>query len=134
MILFLAAAACSPPASAPNGGNSAEASGASTRAGEPAARERRCGWLHNPTPGNWWLVDRDGEWLLGAQGGYQAPGMENIPDMSTAGWESTNGNYGHGCACLAVTVDRDSRRVLQLAGAEPKPLDQCRADTALPLP
>ena len=24
-----------------------------------APAERRCGWLHNPTPANWWLVDRD---------------------------------------------------------------------------
>ncbi|HYG29015.1 MAG TPA: DUF4087 domain-containing protein, partial [Allosphingosinicella sp.] len=36
--------------------------------------QRRCGWLDNPTPANWWLTDRDGEWLIGAQGGYQAPG------------------------------------------------------------
>ena len=40
------------------------------------APERRCGWLQNPTPANWWLVDRDGEWILGVQGGYQAPGMD----------------------------------------------------------
>jgi hypothetical protein len=26
-----------------------------------AAREQRCGWLVNPTPGNWWLIDRQGE-------------------------------------------------------------------------
>ena len=38
------------------------------------APERRCGWLQNPTPANYWLIDRDGEWTIGAQGGYQAPG------------------------------------------------------------
>ena len=69
------------------------------------ASERRCGWLHNPTPANWWLVDRDGEWLLGAQGGYQAPGMDEMPDMTSAGWVETNGHYGHGCACMDVTVE-----------------------------
>lgn len=106
----------------------------SGQAARQAGQERRCGWLHNPTPGNWWLVDRDGEWLLGAQGGYQAPGMDGMPDMSEAGWEATNGNYGHGCACLTVTVDRDSRRIVQLAAAEPKPLEQCRADRSLPSP
>ena len=40
--------------------------------------ENRCGILTNPTPANWWLIDRDGEWTIGAQGGYQAEGIENI--------------------------------------------------------
>ena len=99
----------------------------------PAA-ERRCGWLYNPTPANWWLVDRDGEWLLGAQGGYQAPGMDRLPDMTTRGWEATNGNYGRGCACLTVAVDRRSRRVTRIDSGEPAPLRQCRADPRLPRP
>jgi len=25
--------------------------------------QKRCGYLDNPTPANWWLTDRDGEWL-----------------------------------------------------------------------
>ncbi|MFN3498292.1 MAG: DUF4087 domain-containing protein, partial [Pannonibacter indicus] len=29
-----------------------------------AAPENRCGWIVNPTPGNWWLTDRDGDWIL----------------------------------------------------------------------
>jgi hypothetical protein len=94
--------------------------------------ERRCGWLHNPTPANWWLVDRDGEWLIGAQGGYQAPGMDNMPDMTTRGWVRTNGHYGHGCACMDVAVDRASRRITRIAAATPLPLRQCRADPRLP--
>src|SRR5690349_18304425 len=40
---------------------------------------RRCGWVDNPTPSNWWLVDRDGEWEIGLQGGYQAKG--DMPDF-----------------------------------------------------
>ena len=28
-----------------------------------SAAENRCGWLVNPTPGNWWLTDRDGTWF-----------------------------------------------------------------------
>ena len=94
--------------------------------------ERRCGWLHNPTPANWWLVDRDGEWLIAAQGGYQAPGMDDMPDMTTREWVSTNGNYGHGCACMNVTTDRASRRVTRIESATPLPLRQCRADPRLP--
>lgn len=121
--------------------SSPEANIAVENAASPAKAEaptaetaRRCGWLHNPTPGNWWLVDRDGEWILASQGGYQAPGMEEMPDMSTAGWQETNGHYGHGCACMNVTVDPASRRVTRIADALPRPLDQCRADRALPRP
>ncbi len=101
-------------------------------AAPPAQTERRCGWLQNPTPGNFWLLDRDGEWLLGAQGGYQAPGMDDMPDMTTAGWVEVNGHYGYGCACIDAVVDRSSRRVTRLISARPVPLRQCRADRALP--
>ena len=96
------------------------------------ATERRCGWLQNPTPANWWLVDRDGEWLIGAQGGYQAPGLDNMPDMTTRGWVEVNGHYGHGCACMNVTTDRRARRVTRIVSATPVPLRQCRADRRLP--
>ena len=109
LILFAAAAATSAPAT-----------------------ERRCGWLYNPTPANWWLVDRDGEWLLGAQGGYQAPGMDSLPDMTTRGWVETNGHYGHGCACMTVATDRRTRRVTRVVSGNPVPLRQCRADPRLP--
>ncbi|MES2340837.1 MAG: DUF4087 domain-containing protein, partial [Pseudomonadota bacterium] len=26
--------------------------------------ELRCGWLQNPSPGNWWLFDNAGEWTV----------------------------------------------------------------------
>jgi hypothetical protein len=98
----------------------------------PPATERRCGWLHNPTPANFWLVDRDGEWLLGAQGGYQAPGMDEMPDMSTRGWVEVNGHYGYGCACMTVATDRRTMRITRLFSAAPRPLSQCRNDRRLP--
>ena len=107
---------------------------APTRTAAAPETARRCGWLHNPTPGNWWLVDRDGEWILGMQGGDQAPGLDEMPDMSAVDWEETNGHYGHGCACLTLTVDPASRKVTRVADAAPKPLGQCRADKALPKP
>jgi hypothetical protein len=94
--------------------------------------ERRCGWLHNPTPANWSLVDRDGEWLIGAQGGYQAPGMDNMPDMTTRGWVRTNGYYGRGCACMTVETDRRTMRITRIRSATPVPLAQCRNDRRLP--
>ena len=96
--------------------------------------ERRCGWLTNPTPGNWWLFDGHGEWILGVQGGYQAPGLDEMPDMSSAGWEEVNGHYGYGCACMMLTVDPATRQVTRIANARPKPLEQCRADRGLPRP
>jgi hypothetical protein len=94
---------------------------------------RRCGWLVNPTPANWWLTDRDGEWILGTQGADQAPGMDEMPDMSIAGWVETNGHYGYGCACMTITADAGGK-VTRVADAEPKPLRQCRADRTLPKP
>ncbi|MET1112708.1 MAG: DUF4087 domain-containing protein, partial [Allosphingosinicella sp.] len=99
----------------------------------PAKGERRCGWLSNPTPANWWLTDADGEWILGTQGGDQAPGMDEMPDMSVAGWVETNGHYGYGCACMTITADGDGR-VTRIADAKPRPLKQCQADRKLPKP
>jgi hypothetical protein len=95
---------------------------------------RRCGWIQNPTPANWWLVDRDGEWILSAQGGHQAEGMEDMPDLSGEDWVETNGHYGYGCACLVLEADPATRRVNRIVSAGPRPLDQCRADRSLPKP
>jgi hypothetical protein len=100
-----------------------------------AAPENRCGWLVNPTPANWWLSDRDGEWLLGTQGGYQAPGLDDIPDMSGPQWVETNaGGYGYGCACLTVVVNQAEHRVDRLLAAKQLPLSRCRSDRSLPRP
>jgi len=103
---------------------------ATLAAAPAAAAERRCGWLDNPTPANWWLVDRDGEWTIGAQGGHQAEG--DLPDMSTRGWVRTNGSYGYGCACMTVETNRRERLVTRVVSATPVPLRQCRADRRLP--
>jgi hypothetical protein len=99
-------------------------------AGGPA---RRCGWLHNPTPGNWWLVDRDGQWVLGTQGREPLAGMDDMPDMSTAGWVETNGHYGHGCACATITADA-AGDVTAVSDFKPKPIKACTSDKALPGP
>ncbi|HEU0097164.1 MAG TPA: DUF4087 domain-containing protein [Allosphingosinicella sp.] len=95
--------------------------------------KRRCGWLSNPTPANWWLTDSEGQWILATQGADQAPGMEDMPDMSTAGWVETNGHYGYGCACMTISADGDGR-VTRISDASPRPLKQCRADRKLPAP
>ena len=98
-----------------------------------AAPERRCGWLENPTPGNWWLTDRDGQWVLSSQGREPVEGMEEIPDMTTRGWVATNGSYGYGCACLVLDT-APGGRVQRVLAAEPLALSRCRGDRALPRP
>ena len=97
-----------------------------------AALENRCGWFHNPTPGNATLTDRDGEWEISSQGGFSADG--DWPDFTDAQWVQTNGHDGYGCACMKVGVDRSERRVLRIASATAKPLKVCRADKALAKP
>ena len=100
----------------------------------PALAERLCGWLINPTPGNWWLRDRTAEWVLAEQGRFQAENLDAMPDMSRHGWVETNGSYGHGCACLDVALTPGSRRIARLLAARPLPLKRCAADRSLPRP
>ena len=46
-----------------------------------ANTEERCGWLENPTPGNWWLRDARGLWIISAQGDPYAEGVEKMPEL-----------------------------------------------------
>ncbi len=94
-----------------------------------AGYETRCGWFSNPTPANASLYDRDGEWIIGVQGGHQAEG--DWPEFGPRQWVKTNVNYGHGCACLRVRVDRETSRVLEIKSARARPLTACRRDRAL---
>ena len=96
---------------------------------QEAAFETRCGWFSNPTPANASLYDREDEWIIGVQGGYQVEG--DWPSFGPRQWVKTNGNYGHGCACMQVRVDRQSGRVLELKSARARPLSACRRDRAL---
>lgn len=100
----------------------------------PGQRVNLCGWIHNPTPANWWLTDSLGQWVLGTQGSEQVPGMDKIPDLSEKQWVATNGSYGYGCGCMNATVDRKNKRVLQVHSFKQKPLAVCRADRKLPKP
>lgn len=94
--------------------------------------ETRCGWFSNPTPGNVWLNDRDGEWIIGIQGGYQTEGDWPWPEFKKGQWVRTNaGSYGYGCACLQVRVDKETHRVLEIKGARPRALAACRKEPAL---
>lgn len=96
------------------------------------AIEQRCGWLQNPTPANWFLVDNAGRWTIGVQGGYQAQGMEAIPDLSRAEYVETNGSYGYACACLRVATNSQTRQITRIYQVRQLPLATCREDPALP--
>lgn len=99
----------------------------------PAFAENRCGWLNNPTPGNWWLADADGEWTIAVQGNYQAPGMDNISDMQEGQWVAANGNYGYACFCLDVDTDGQGA-ITYIYSSRQLRLSKCRRDPALEEP
>ena len=111
----------------------ASISGHSEPIGDPSPTqfETRCGWFSNPTPANVWLYDRDGEWTIGVQGGYQVEGDWGWPDFKPRQWVRTNGNYGYGCACLQLRVNKETREVLEIKSSRARPLAACRRDRSL---
>ena len=108
------------------------------RCPEPAdALERRCGWLANLTPGDWWLVDRDRTWVLAAAGDDNAatiPVMDRVPGFDADQFVSTGTYYGYGCACLNVATDEALGRITAIASSRRLPLATCEADRSLPPP
>lgn len=109
-----------------------KATGANAAAGQA---ENRCGWLANPTPGNWWLVDKDATWVLASQGnakGAGAAGMDKLPDFDPTQYVKSNGNYGYGCACLKLVTDPAAKTVKSVVGGKILALATCRKDKSLP--
>ncbi len=99
----------------------------------PAPRsEKRCGWIDNPTPANWWLTDAARRWTIGLQGGHQAQGLDSLPDMRAKGWVETNGSYGYGCGCMLVATDARTGRIMRIYSATPLSIGRCIADKTLP--
>lgn len=97
----------------------------------PAEFETRCGWFSNPTPANIWFYDRDGEWTIGVQGGYQVEGDWDWPEFKPGQWVNTNINYGYGCVCMDVRVNKATHKVVEIKSVRARPLDTCRKDRAL---
>jgi hypothetical protein len=95
--------------------------------------ELRCGWLVNPTPANWWLNDKDGTWIISAQGGYTLDdeSWNNMPEIQDEGYIKTNGNYGYCCACLNVSVDKKNKKILKVKGGKQIDLKRCQQDKNL---
>ena len=97
-----------------------------------AGAENRCGYLANPTPANWWLNDKDGEWIISVQGGYQARGLDRLPEsFFDEGWEKTNGWYGFRCACLSVSTDRKTMRITRIYSGKALPMQTCQDDKTI---
>ncbi|MBU6512308.1 MAG: DUF4087 domain-containing protein [Betaproteobacteria bacterium] len=103
--------------------------GAAPATTPPGGPVQRCGWFDNPTPGNAWLTDAQGRWLVGIQGGHQARG--DWPDFSDDQWVSTNGHHGYGCACLRVVDDPRTHEIGRILRARARPLAACEHDPAL---
>ena len=101
-------------------------------AASSAVAETRCGWLANPTPGNWWLSDAQGQWVIMAQGGPEPEGMERIPDISARDYVRANGNHGYACACLTGAFSNGG--VTRIDRVRQQALSACRKDPALPRP
>jgi hypothetical protein len=93
--------------------------------------ETRCGWFVNPTPANIWLFDREGEWTIAVQGSYQLESEWDWPEFKPGQWVQTNGNYGYGCACMRMQVDKETHKVLAVKSSRARPLSACRRDRSL---
>ena len=102
----------------------------------PAHAETRCGWFENPTPGNAWFTDADGQWIISTQGTEfevegDWPSFEGYDDE----WVHTNGgSYGYGCVCMKVKTDAKTETLLKIESSRVLPLSVCRKDRALTEP
>jgi hypothetical protein len=98
------------------------------------AKETRCGWYVNPTPGNYYLTDRDASWWMRAQGGRVADGFdENAPEFDPNEYVELQPNgYGYGCACLSVETNAADETITRIYSGRILPLAQCHDDAALP--
>ncbi len=94
--------------------------------------QTRCGWFDNPTPGNAWLHDSEGEWTIAIQGAYEAEG--DWPQFKDSQWVPVNGSHGYGCACIKAVVDAKTRQIISILSARARPLGACRKDAALKEP
>lgn len=106
-----------------------------TCAGTAAAQgtSLRCGWFDNPSPGNAWLHDRDGDWTVSEQGGHRAQGP--WPRFRRSQWVAAGGgSYGYGCACFRAQADDFSMEITRIYSAYARPLSVCRRDATLTEP
>ncbi len=99
-----------------------------------ALAETRCGYVVNPTPGNYWLTDGQGDWIMTTQGDDRDPGMDQVPDLSEHDYVKTNGAYGYACGCIGGAFDVKSMQVVKIDTFKQKVLSACRKDKKLKVP
>jgi len=99
-----------------------------------ADTETRCGWISSPTPGNYWIDDADGRWIISTQGGYQAEGVENLAYPEDDQYVDTNGNYGYFCGCITASTSRHEMKVVSIRRSKAKRLKDCLKDPKLDKP
>ena len=104
-----------------------------TPADAQRGRQTLCGWYENSSPGNHTIRDRAREWVIGAQGGFQAAGIERIPEAPQSRWVRPGGpgSYGYGCYCMQASTNARAGRITRIHSARAVPLAQCRADRRL---
>lgn len=78
------------------------------------AKENRCGWLENPTPGNYWLTDKDGDWTISTQGKEGPTGMEYLVGFPSKEFINTNNSYGYGCGCILSEASKESKEITRI--------------------
>jgi len=104
-------------------------------AGVELKTQTLCGWYEHPTPQNMWLQDRNGQWIVGTQGGHQIEDDWGFsPKFSDSQWVKTNGYYGYGCACITGVVNVVTHRFISISSARAQSLSVCRKDRALKEP
>lgn len=100
----------------------------------------RCGWYMNPTPGDVYLVDREGTWWITSQSqakGPNAAGSETmVPRFEKSEFIETQPGTGrgYGCACARVETNVQQHRVTSIITAKALPLARCKTDKSLPAP
>ena len=70
-----------------------------------AFAEYRCGWLDNPEPGSYQLIDKEAVWTISKNDGYRIPAasLKNLPQRQENQFIRTNGNFGYSCSCARLS-------------------------------
>jgi hypothetical protein len=81
-----------------------------------AFAEYRCGWLDNPEPGSYQLIDKEAVWTISKNDGYRIPAasLKNLPQRQENQFIRTNGNFGYSCSCVSVKTEARSRRITSI--------------------
>jgi hypothetical protein len=99
------------------------------------AKENRCGWYENPSPGNLWLVDSKGTWILSTQGDSGSKLTEKdfkkLPKFPKSQYITTQASYGYGCVCMIVDTDGD-QNIVKIYKSRSLRLSSCLLDKNLP--